>query len=114
MLALLVAVLTAGCGGSGQPSCRVYDQRSAAYVSFTGQAASQKIRAFCRETTRAFSNIFGHKWSEQQNPNIDYSHDVRLCGKPAQMRVDQIDVYDSRSGSDGHRICRVLRHNPFG
>ena len=110
-----VAAVIVGCGGGGQPSCRVYDQQSAAYVVFTGPVPTQKdLQAFCRETGRAFSNIFGHKWKEQRNPGVDYSHDVRRCGQKQPTTVARIDVYDTRSGSAGHRICHVLRHNPFG
>lgn len=109
-----VVVLTTGCGGSGKPSCSVYDQRSAAHITFSGAVSTRKLQAFCRETSRAFSNIFGHRWGEHQNPNIDYSRAGRVCGQGPPNAVGQIDVYDSRSGSAGHRICKVLRHNPFG
>jgi len=110
----LLGVVAAGCGGAGQPSCTVYDQHSAAHITFSGGASTQKVQTACRQTHRAFTGIFGHKWSEHQNPNIDYSHAVRVCGQKAAGDGSRIDMYDSPGGSAGHRICRVLRHNPFG
>jgi hypothetical protein len=107
-----VVAVTAGCGGSGQPSCSVYDQHSAAYITFSGGASRQKLQTLCGQTARAFSRIFHHRWGEQQNPSIDYSHAVRVCEQTWQPFA-RIDMYDSRSGSAGHTICKVIRHNPL-
>jgi hypothetical protein len=98
----------AGCGG-GQPGCQVYDQRSAAYVSLA--IPPHQLRSLCSEASSGLSGLFGHEWSEHQNPNIDYSHDVRVCGRPSYRSYESpvpVTVYDSRSGHAG-RICKALK-----
>jgi len=107
----IASFVSAGCGGAGVQTCKIYDQGSAAYFVARGRGSSQEARTACLQLSREFSTSLKRKWTRQKNPKIDYRRDVRVCRRRLTARgysSAEIELYDSRSGYIGKLLCAAV------
>ena len=103
----LAATTVAGCGGSSQASCTIYDRSANLSIEVRAHHTQQQVRDICVSASRRLSSATGAFWSLFKGP-ASYSGNTIICT----VRKDvsnfgevELDINGTPNSSTGNVIC---------
>lgn len=102
----VVAAVAAGCGGAGEPSCRLYEQGSRAYLVLHAPKPAHEAGDWCTFLQQNLAVAYGHRWTVRGSPSVDYSRNVRRCRVTNRTGLVDVDIYDLPAGEPGGWLCK--------